>query len=123
MKTFQQFSEDIEARRKQLRQRSIDQMQAHKEKVASYQAAQKEKQEEKSEREQLKKEIKRELQSEQVPTMVRPGDKPNLYNRMIAASQIRRKARREIHAQQEMGAEARAQQAQKRAEMKAIMSR
>jgi folate-dependent phosphoribosylglycinamide formyltransferase PurN len=72
MKTFQQFNEDIEQRRIQLRQRQLQaekervasaanyryaQMQAEKERVASYHSAQKKK----KEREELKKEIKREL--------------------------------------------------------------
>lgn len=123
MKTFRQLSEDIEQRRQKLRQRQQQQMQTHKDRVASYQRAQREKREKAQEKEELKAEIKRELQTEQVPTMVRPGEEPNLYNKMITASQIRRKARREIHAQQEMGSAASAQQAQKRAVMRAIMSR
>jgi hypothetical protein len=80
MKTFQQFSEDIQQRRKQLRQRQLDQMAAHKERVADYRAVQAKTQQERKERdddyraaqaktqqkrrerEQLKQEIKRELQ-------------------------------------------------------------
>lgn len=58
------------------------------------------------------------LQSEQTPSM-----QPSLYNQLIAKSQISRKRAREAHAQREMEREASAQQAQKRAEMKAIMSR
>ena len=42
MKTFGQFSEDIEQRRQELRQRRLDQMKAQKDKVAEYQAQQKE---------------------------------------------------------------------------------
>jgi hypothetical protein len=64
MKTYTQLSEDIAKRRQQLRQRQLDQMQANKQKVASYQSAQRERQSAAQEREQLKKEIKRELQSE-----------------------------------------------------------
>lgn len=118
MKTFQQFSEDIEQRRMQLRQRQLDQVAAHKKRVASYQSSQREKQQAAVEREQLKKEIKRELQTEQTPTM-----EPNLYNKLIAKSQLSRKRERERHAQREMEHEAGAQQAQKHAELKAIMSR
>ena len=74
MKTFQQFNEDIEQRRIQLRQRQLQaekervasaasyryaQMQAEKERVASYRSAQ----EEKKKREKLKNEIKRELKA------------------------------------------------------------
>lgn len=55
---------------------------------------------------------------EQTPTM-----EPNLYNKLIARQQASRKKSREVHAQQEMGAEARAQERQKRSELRAIMSR
>ena len=48
---------------------------------------------------------------------------PNLYNQLIARSQMTRKRARETHAQREMEREAGAQQAQKRVEMKAIMKR
>jgi len=61
MKTFQNFSEDIESRRQELRQRQIDQMKNFKEKSQSYAAAQKERLERKQEKERLKKEIKQEL--------------------------------------------------------------
>jgi hypothetical protein len=37
MKTFQQFNEDIEQRRRQLRQRQQVLVQTHKERAASYQ--------------------------------------------------------------------------------------
>ena len=74
MKTFQQFNEDIEQRRIQLRQRQRQKMQAETERVASYRSAQmqaeKERvasyrsaQKEKKEREKLKNEIKRELKA------------------------------------------------------------
>ena len=64
MKTYTQLIEDIAKRRQQLKQRQLDQMKSQKERVASYQSAQRERQSEAQEREQLKKEIKRELQSE-----------------------------------------------------------
>lgn len=118
MKTFTQFNEDIEQRRKQLRQRQLDQMAAYKERATSHQSAQRKRQERQREREELKQEIKRELHTEQTPTM-----KPNPYNVMIARQQAKRKSTREIHAQQEMGAEARAQNAAKRERLRAIMSR
>lgn len=61
MKTFQNFSEDIESRRQELRQRQIDQMKNFKEKSQSYAAAQRERLEREKEKERLKKEIKQEL--------------------------------------------------------------
>ena len=118
MKTFAQFSEDLEQRRQQLRQRQLDQMATQKQNVSSYQSAQRERIAKQREREQLKSEIKKELQTEQTPVM-----EPNFYNQIIARSQLSRKRERERHAQREMEREASAQQAQKRREMKAIMSR
>lgn len=64
MKTYQQFSEDIEKRRKQLRQRQLDQMAKFKEKSRSAIEAQRQKREHEQERESLKREIKRELKNE-----------------------------------------------------------
>lgn len=55
---------------------------------------------------------------EQTPTM-----EPNEYNKQIARRQATQKTAHIKHVHQELGAEARAQQSQKRAEMKAIMSR
>jgi hypothetical protein len=55
---------------------------------------------------------------EQSPTM-----EPNYYNQQIARRQATQKTAQIKHVHQEIGAEARAQQSQKRAEMKAIMSR
>ena len=118
MKTYNQFSEDLDQRRQELQQRRLDQIQAQKQRVANYQSAQKEKIAKQREREELKSEIKRELQTEQIPHM-----KSNFYNQMIAKSQLSRKRERERHAQREMEHEASVQQAQKRREMKAIMSR
>ena len=109
MKTFTQFNEDIsrlEQRRQQLRQRQKDQIEKQRKRVATYQATQQRKIEAQREREQLKKEIKRELQTEQSPTM-----KPNLYNKLVARRQVSQKSALIKHAHQEMGAEARAQEA------------
>ena len=52
-----------------------------------------------------------------------PHMEPNYYNQQIARRQATQKTAQIKHVHQEIGAEARAQQAQKRAEMKAIMSR
>lgn len=116
MKTFQQFSEDIQQRRKQLRQRQLDQMAAHKERVADYQAVQAKTQQKRREREQLKQEIKKELQTEQVPSM-----EPNLYNQQVARRQAAQKSAQIRHVHQEIGAEAREQQAAKRERMRKLM--
>jgi hypothetical protein len=55
------IEEDIETRRRELRQRQKDQMSAQRERVAGYHATQKEIRQKQAEREELKKEIKREL--------------------------------------------------------------
>jgi hypothetical protein len=117
-KKIEKIKEDIEKRRQQLKQRQLQQVAAQKQKVSDYQSAQKEKQQAAAERETLKKEIKRELQSEQSPTM-----EPNLYSKQVAMRQGAQKTAQIKHVHQELGAEARAQQTQKRAEMKAILSR
>ena len=62
MKTFQQFNEDLEARRQHLA--------AFKEKSAASVNVQKKRIAANQEREQLKKEIKQELQTEQHPTIM-----------------------------------------------------
>ena len=118
MKTFQQFNEDIAKRRLQLRQKQVKQMQAHKEKVASYQSAQKERQAAGQEREQLKKEIKRELQAEQHPTM-----EPNEYNKQVARQSARWKGMQIRQSHGEIEHQAGAEVAAKKARLKAIMSR
>lgn len=64
MKTFQNFSEDIESRRQELRQRQIDQMKNFKERSQSYAAAQRERLRREQEKERLKKEIKQELEAQ-----------------------------------------------------------
>lgn len=118
VKRILSVKEDIESRRKQLRQRQLDQMAAYKEKVSSYQQSQAKKKRAKAEREELKKELKKELQTEQTPAM-----EPNAYNVAIAKQQAMRKKARESHAQREMEHEAQAQQAAKQRRLKAIMSR
>jgi hypothetical protein len=64
MKSFQQFNEDLQARRQQLAQRQRDNTIAFKEKSKAVVDAQKEKEDSDQERERLKKEIKQELQTE-----------------------------------------------------------
>ena len=64
MKTFQQFNEDLEARRQQLAQRQREHLAAFKEKSAASVNVQKKRIAANQEREQLKKEIKQELQTE-----------------------------------------------------------
>jgi hypothetical protein len=64
MKTYHQFSEDIEQRRIELRQRSRDQMQRFKEKSRASVDALKQKTSDADNRTRLKDEIKRELEDE-----------------------------------------------------------
>jgi len=64
MKTYHQFSEDIEQRRIQLRQRSRDQMRRFIEKSRASVDAQKQRTSEIEDRKKLKNEIKRELRNE-----------------------------------------------------------
>ena len=64
MKSFQQFNEDLQARRQQLAQRQRDNTIAFKEKSKAVVDTQREKQDSDQERERLKKEIKQELQTE-----------------------------------------------------------
>ena len=54
---------------------------------------------------------------EQIPAM-----KPNVYNQMIARRQASEKSAHIKHVHQELGAEARAQQAAKQSRLKTIMS-
>ena len=118
MKTYTQLIEDIEQRRAQLRQRQLRQTQRHKERVASYQAARRKSQE----KEQLKREIanriRRELQMEQTPAMTQTP-----FNVMKAREQAKGGIRHRTHVHNELAREAGAQQAEKRARLKAIMSR
>ena len=64
MKTYHQFSEDIEQRRIELRQRSRDQMQKYKEKSKSSADSQRRKKADADYLKKLKDEIKRELRDE-----------------------------------------------------------
>lgn len=114
MKTFQQFQENIEQRRIAASQQTANRMASSQQVAQSYRA----RKAAAAKREDLKQEIKRELRTEQTPVM-----QPNLYNQLIARRQAAQKTAHIKHVHQEIGAEARAQQAQKRAEMKAIMSR
>jgi len=52
-----------------------------------------------------------------------PHMEPNEYNKQVARRQASQKVAHSKHVHQELGAEARAQQSAKRAEMKTIMSR
>ena len=52
-----------------------------------------------------------------------PAMEPNEYNKQIARRQATQKSAHITHVHREIGAEARAQQSQKRAVVKAIMSR
>ena len=61
MKSYQNFSEDIEQRRQAMKQRSREQLQKFKSKTAG---AQQERQADAAARENMKKEIKRELQQD-----------------------------------------------------------
>ena len=114
MKTFYQFQEDIAQRRvaasQQTQKRETSAQQVAQSYHAQKAAAAK--------KEALKQEIKRELQTEQTPTM-----QPNLYNQLIARRQMAQKVAHVKHVHQEIGAEARAQEAAKQRRMKAIMSR
>ena len=64
MKTYHQFSEDIEQRRIELRQRSRDQMQRFKEKSRASVDAQRQRTSDADNRKKLKDEIKRELRDD-----------------------------------------------------------
>ena len=121
MKTFQQFNEDVDRltqRRQQLQQRQLKQMSAHKERVAAYQEAQRRKRQKQAERESLKQEIKRELQTEQTPVM-----QPTPFNTMKAREQAKGGIAHRRHVHGELAREAGAQQAAKRARLKALMSK
>ena len=118
MKSFQQFNEDLQARRQQLAQRQRDNTIAFKERSKAVVDAQKEKEDSDQERERLKKEIKQELQTEQHPTMV-----PNEFNKQIARQQATWKGRQIRQAHGEMEHEAGAELSAKKARIKSIMSR
>jgi len=61
LKKISKIAEDIETRRRELKQRQQDQMASQRERVAGYHATQKEIRQKQAEREELKREIKREL--------------------------------------------------------------
>lgn len=110
MKTFTQFNEDVNRlaqRRQELRQRQLDQMQAHKDKLKK-----------RKEREQLKQEIKRELQMEQTPHM-----EPNEYNKQVARQSVRWKGQQIRQSHDEMEREAYAQLSARKQRLKTIMQR
>jgi len=118
MKSFQQFNEDLEARRQQLAQRQKDNADSFKQRSLAAATAHKERIAAKQDREQLKKEIKQELQSEQHPTM-----QPTEYNKQVARRQATWKGSQIRQAHGEMEHEAGAELSAKKARMKAIMSR
>ena len=118
MKTFQQFNEDLEARRQQLAQRQRDNATAFKERTLASANAHKERVAARQDRERLKSEIKKELQSEQHPTM-----EPNEFNKQVARQQATWKGRQIRQSHGEMEHEAGAELAAKKSRMKAIMSR
>ena len=70
MKTFQQFNEDLEARRQQLAKKQKEHLATFKKRSADTINAQRERVAAQKEREQLKKEIKQELQTEQHPIIM-----------------------------------------------------
>ena len=118
MKSYSQFCEDLEQRKQELAARQRENLQRFREKSAAAAQARKDQLAAKRDREVLKKELKAELKTEQTPAM-----EPNEYNKQSARRQATQKSAHITHVHRELGAEARAQQAQKRAEMKAIMSR
>ncbi len=121
MKTFTQFNEDINRlvqRRQQLRQRQLDQMQAYKDKVASYRKRTQNQDKKREEREQLKSEIKRELQTEQTPHM-----EPSEYNKQVARQSARWKGQQIRQSHDEMEREAYAQLSAKKQRLKSIINR
>jgi predicted transcriptional regulator len=64
MKTYIQFLEDIESRRKELHQRSIDSIQANKERQAQIVQDRQNERDEKLERAETRKRIKKEIKQE-----------------------------------------------------------
>lgn len=121
MKTFTQFTEDVnklEQRRQQLRQRQLDQIEAHKKRVASYRERIQKQNKKREKREQIKNEIKKELQMEQTPHMV-----PNEYNKQVAKQSARWKGQQIRQSHDEMEREAYAQLSAKKQRLKAIMQR
>ena len=121
MKTFTQFSEDLnrlQQRRDLLRKRQLKQVEANKQKVVNYQQSRQEKLQRQREKEEIKQELKRELQMEQTPVM-----EPNLYSQQVAKRQASQKSAQIRHVHQELGSEAKTQVDAKNRRLKAIMSR
>jgi hypothetical protein len=115
MKTFQQFQESVEQLRRDLE--SLERQSAPKQRLAARRAAAKQRsrtlvsdfqrrQKEKMRAQRERMQQREELQLEQTPTM-----KPNLYSQLVARRQASQKSAIIKHAHQEMGAEARAQEA------------
>jgi hypothetical protein len=133
MKTFQQFQENIEQLRKGLE--TLERQSAPRERLAARRAAAKQRsrtlasdfqrrQKEKmqaqrermlAQRERMRMQQREELQLEQTPTM-----KPNLYSQLVARRQASQKSALIKHAHQEMGAEARTQEAAHQARLKKL---
>lgn len=131
MKTFQQFQENIEQLRKGLE--TLERQSAPRERLAARRAAakqrsrnlasdfqrrQKEKMRAQRERMQAQRERmqqREELQLEQTPTM-----KPNLYSQLVARRQASQKSALIKHVHQEIGAEARSQEAAHQARLKKL---
>lgn len=118
LEKISKIKEDIETRRRELRQKRLDQMDSQRERVASYHDAQQERKSREAEREELKKQIKRELQTEQTPHM-----EPNEYNKQVAKQSARWKGQQIRQSHDEMEREAYAQLSAKRQRLKAIMNR
>lgn len=117
MKTFQQFQENVEQLRRGLE--TLERQSAPRERLAARRAAAKQRsrtaasnfqkrQRERiqAQRERMRMQQREELQLEQSPSM-----KPNLYSQLVAKRQASQKTALIKHAHQEMGAEARAQEA------------
>lgn len=131
MKTFQQFQENVEqlkrgletlerqsAPAQRLAARRASAKQRSRTLASDFQRRQKEKMRAQRERMQAQRERmqqREELQLEQTPTM-----KPNLYSQLVAKRQASQKSALIKHAHQEMGAEARAQEAAHQARLKKL---
>lgn len=126
MKTFQQFQENIEQLRKGLE--TLERQSAPRERLAARRAAAKQrsrtlasdfqrrqKEKMRAQRERMRMQQREELQLEQTPAM-----KPNLYSQLVARRQASQKSALIKHAHQEMGAEARAQEAAHQARLKKL---
>jgi len=117
-KSVNKIEEDLQQRRSQLAKRQRENVSDFKKRVSSKSSSFKERLAKRKEKEDLKREIKRELQTEQTPTM-----EPNFYSQQVARRQAAQKTAQIKHVHQELGAEARSQQAAKQSRLKSIMSR